>query len=320
MRHRKCEIMAIKKTNVMVFCPMCNCESESVNFYESQNHHDGCEFNKDGSVKKIGYVRYCKKHISSCYLDYLKKGTMQSAVYFTCALTDTPFIKEVWDRYIELRNEKIKSGKITPTQLKTYNDFAKYREQLKAMKKATDDWNDFSATNVDYKDIMGLKKSDIALEAEKDKFVLDWGKRENIQDYQYLEYEYGRLTKDKPLKPQEETLYRKLCIVELMIRLKEENNESTSTEQTQLLNLMKTLKIDNFQEEKDKSTIEEIIEKQIWEVENTEPCEIIDREYWKDYCDIGKNWGKEIIRAVKNLITGSREFPNIESYDKKKEE
>ena len=304
----------------MVFCPMCNCESESVNFYESQNHHDGCEFNKDGSVKKIGYVRYCKKDIAKCYLDYLKKGTMQSAVYFTCALTDTPFIKEVWDRYIELRNEKIKSGKITPTQLKTYNDFAKYREQLKAMKKATDDWNDFSNTNVDYRDIMGLKKSDIALEAEKDKFVLDWGKRENIQDYQYLEYEYGRLTKDKPLKPQEETLYRKLCMVELMIRLKEENDEPTSTEQTQLLNLMKTLKIDNFQEEKDKSTIEEIIEKQIWEVENTEPCEIIDREYWKDYCDIGKNWGKEIIRAVKNLITGSREFPNIESYDKKKEE
>jgi hypothetical protein len=312
--------MAIKKTNVMVFCPMCNCESESVNFYESQNPHDGCEFNKDGSVKKIGYVRYCKKDIAKCYLDYLKKGTMQSAVYFTCALTDTPFIKEVWDRYIELRNEKIKSGKITPTQLKTYNDFAKYREQLKAMKKATDDWNDFSATNVDYRDIMGLKKSDIALEAEKDKFVLDWGKRENIQDYQYLEYEYGRLTKDKPLKPQEETLYRKLCMVELMIRLKEEKDEPTSTEQTQLLNLMKTLKIDNFQEEKDKSTIEEIIEKQIWEVENTEPCEIIDREYWKDYCDIGKNWGKEIIRAVKNLITGSREFPNIESYDKKKEE
>ncbi len=312
--------MAIKKTNVMIFCPMCNCESESVNFYESQNPHDGCEFNKDGSVKKIGYVRYCKKHIASCYLDYLKKGTMQSAVYFTCALTDTPFIKEVWDRYIELRNEKIKSGKITPTQLKTYNDFAKYREQLKAMKKATDDWNDFSNTNVDYRDIMGLKKSDIALEAEKDKFVLDWGKRENIQDYQYLEYEYGRLTKDKPLKPQEETLYRKLCMVELMIRLKEEKDEPTNTEQTQLLNLMKTLKIDNFQEEKDKSTIEEIIEKQIWEVENTEPCEIIDREYWKDYCDIGKNWGKEIIRAVKNLITGSREFPNIESYDKKKEE
>src|SRR5574344_731635 len=312
--------MAVRKTGTMVYCSMCGTESLSSDFYESTNPHDGYECDNKGNIKRMGYVKICKKHIAQVYLDYLKKGTMQSAVYFTCALTDTPFIKEVWDRYIELRNEKIKSGKITPTQLQTYNDFAKYREQLKAMKKATDDWNDFSNTNVDYRDIMGLKKSDIALEAEKDKFVLDWGKRENIQDYQYLEYEYGRLTKDKPLKPQEETLYRKLCIVELMIRLKEENNESTSTEQTQLLNLMKTLKIDNFQEEKDKSTIEEIIEKQIWEVENTEQCEIIDREYWKDYCDIGRNWGKEIIRAVKNLITGSREFPNIESYDKKKEE
>ena len=315
--------MAIKKTNVMVFCPMCNCESESVNFYESQNPHDGCEFNKDGSVKKIGYVRYCKNHIAKCYLDYLKKGNMQSAVYFTCALTDTPFIKEVYDRYIELRNEKIKSGKLTPTQLKTYNDFAKYREQLRTMKKAMDSWNDFSDTNVDYKDIMGLKKPDIALEAEKDKFILNWGKYDDLQDYQLLEFYYDELTDGVEFKNKaHELLYRDLCQARLKKRKIEsgESDEDISKTQTQILTLMNKLKIDNFQEERDKSLVEEIIERQIWETENCEPSEVIDKEYWKDYCDIGKNWGREIVRAVKNLITGSREFPNIESYDNKKEE
>ena len=315
--------MAVRKTGTMVYCSMCGTESLSSDFYESTNPHDGYECDSKGNVKRMGYVKICKKDIAKCYLDYLKKGTMQSAVYFTCALTDTPFIKEVWDRYIELRNEKIKSGKITPTQLKTYNDFAKYREQLKAMKKATDDWNDFSATNVDYKDIMGLKKPDIALEAEKDKFILNWGKYDSLQDYQLLEFYYDELTDGITFKNKaHELLYRDLCQARLKKRKIEsgESEEDISKTQTQILTLMNKLKIDNFQEEKDKSAIEEIIEKQIWEVENTEPCEVVDREYWKDYCDIGKNWGKEIIRAVKNLITGSREFPNIESYDKKKEE
>lgn len=296
----------------MVFCPMCNCESESVNFYESQNPHDGCEFNKDGSVKKIGYVRYCKKDIAKCYLDYLKKGTMQSAVYFTCALTDTPFIKEVWDRYIELRNEKIKSGKITPTQLKTYNDFAKYREQLKAMKKAMDNWNDFSDTNVDYKDIMGLKKPDIALEAEKDKFILNWGIQEKMSDYEILEYYFDELTDGVEFANKaQEFLYRDLCIAKLNKRKIDsgEKEDSVKEVQAQILNLMKTLKIDNFEEKKEQTLVERMLENRIAIQEQEKPAfHYNDLKKNEDFLGRGKYFYDHIYRPFHNVLRGSKMY------------
>ena len=317
--------MAIKKTNVMVFCPMCNCESESVNFYESQNPHDGCEFNKDGSVKKIGYVRYCKKHIASCYLDYLKKGNMQSAVYFTCALTDTPFIKEVYDRYIELRNEKIKSGKLTPTQLKTYNDFAKYREQLRTMKKAMDNWNDFSDTNVDYKDIMGLKKPDIALEAEKDLLVLNWGIQDQMNDYDFLEKTFERYTKDVEfVNAQQEDLYRDLCRDRLSLRKINDNNYSGSETQDaiskRIERTMAKLKVDEFESNKPKTISEQMLFAKIAQIEQTKPADLYkEPKKYKDFNKLREYERDMVLRPLLNTLAGHKDFniniDDIERYN-----
>ena len=312
--------MAIKKTNVMVFCPMCNCESESVNFYESQNPHDGCEFNKDGSVKKIGYVRYCKNHIAKCYLDYLKKGNMQSAVYFTCALTDTPFIKEVYDRYIELRNEKIKSGKLTPTQLKTYNDFAKYREQLRTMKKAMDNWNDFSDTNVDYKDIMGLKKPDIALEAEKDLLVLNWGMQEQMSDYDFLEKTFERYTKGVEfVNAQQEDLYRDLCRDRLSLRKLNDGNyngeESQEVISKRVERTMSKLKVDEFESNKPKTISEQMLFAKIAQIEQTKPADLYkEPKKYKDFNKLRKYEKDMVLRPLLNTLAGHKDF-NIDIDD-----
>ena len=312
--------MAIKKTNVMVFCPMCNCESESVNFYESQNPHDGCEFNKDGSVKKIGYVKYCKNHIAKCYLDYLKKGNMQSAVYFTCALTDTPFIKEVYDRYIELRNEKIKSGKLTPTQLKTYNDFAKYREQLRTMKKAMDSWNDFSDTNVDYKDIMGLKKPDIALEAEKDLLVLNWGMQEQMSDYDFLEKTFERYTKGVEfVNAQQEDLYRDLCRDRLSLRKLNDGNyngeESQEVISKRVERTMSKLKVDEFESNKPKTISEQMLFAKIAQIEQTKPADLYkEPKKYKDFNKLRKYEKDMVLRPLLNTLAGHKDF-NIDIDD-----
>ena len=312
--------MAIKKTNVMVFCPMCNCESESINFYESQNPHDGCEFNKDGSVKKIGYVKYCKNHIAKCYLDYLKKGNMQSAIYFTCALTDTPFIKEVYDRYIELRNEKIKSGKLTPTQLKTYNDFAKYREQLRTMKKAMDNWNDFSDTNVDYKDIMGLKKPDIALEAEKDLLVLNWGIQDQMNDYDFLEKTFERYTKGVEfVNAQQEDLYRDLCRDRLALRKINDGNYNGSETQDaiskRIERTMAKLKVDEFESNKPKTISEQMLFAKIAQIEQTKPADLYkEPKKYKDFNKLRKYEKDMVLRPLLNTLAGHKDF-NIDIDD-----
>ena len=38
---------------------------------------------------------------------------------------------------------------------------------------------------------------------------------------------------------------------------------------------------------------------------------LLDKEEYKDYLDIEKDWGKHILRAVKNLLTGSKDYPKI---------
>lgn len=173
-------------------------------------------------------------------------------------------------------------------------------------------------------DVQHLRKSEELVQAEYEKFELDWG-RQTTEDYQFLEYRYDVYTDGKVLSPAQETLYRQLCLVELRKRKKEamadlandknELGDSTKEEQAMILTLMQKLKIDNFAENKDKDETELLIEKQIWEHENKKPCEIVDLDYYKDMCDIKKNWGKQIKRAVVNLITGSKDYPDIEKDD-----
>ena len=316
--------MAIKRTNLMLYCPMCNIEKNSCDFYETINPHDGYMLTSQGNVARMGYTRLCKDDIYKCYLEYLKKGTMQSAVYFTCALTDTPFIKEVWERYIDLRKEKIKSGKITPNQLKTYNDFAKYREQLKAMKKATDDWIDFSATNVDYTEIMGLKKSDIALEAEKDKLILNWGVQKQMSDYDFLEKTFERYTHGVEfVNAQQEDLYRDLCRDRLSIRKindgNYQGNETLEVIGKRVERIMSTLKVDEFESNKPKTISEQLMFSKIAQIEETKPADLYKEP--NKYCDFNhyKEYDEKLIyRPLGNTLAGHRDFnisiDDIERY------
>lgn len=54
-----------------------------------------------------------------------------------------------------------------------------------------------------------------------------------------------------------------------------------------------------------------MLEKQIWEIENTTPAECEDLNKYKDFCNIESDWFKYIVSAVKNLIAGTKEYPLI---------
>ena len=86
---------------------------------------------------------------------------------------------------------------------------------------------------------------------------------------------------------------------------------SGKEEQDMVLKLMKTLKLDNFTQKKEKTLTEQMLEHQIWEIENTEPCECEDLEKYKDFCNIEADWFKYVVSAVKNLIAGTKEYPLI---------
>lgn len=253
-----------------------------------------------------GRVPYCKECCNKMFQYYLDETkSAQSALYYTLMKMDVPFIKDIYEKV----NEMSVSGDVNGR--KTAISIGSYMNTIRKYTKNKEIWSDFSATDVDISDIDSKIQTREVKKKEMDKFILDWGQQPNLEDYQFLEYRYDVYTEGRELTPSQETLYRKLCLAELSARRKEANQDSSKEDTEQIMKLMSKLKIDNFEERKEKSDIERILEKQIWEIENTEPAEIVSKEEYKDYLDIEKDWGKHILRAVKNLLTGSKDYPMI---------
>lgn len=302
--------MKIKRESV-AHCIECNRDYVIDKFYDS----------KATFLGKARVIPYCEDCCNDILQYYLKeKGSLESAVFYTCAKLDVPFIKSVFEASVKHKNNLIsKSNDKKDTDYNIFKYYYMYLWGGKSLQKNTDVWCDFSNTDVSLDSINSAKKSEEAFKQDMEKFILDWG-NQAIEDYQFLEYRYDVYTKDKVLTPAQETLYRSLCKAELRKRKKESKAEyendsdigdSVKEDNEMIMKLMDKLKISNFNEIKDKSDVELLIERQIWEHENTDPCEIVDKEYYKDYCDIGKNWGKQILRACRNILGGSREYPDI---------
>lgn len=265
-----------------------------------------------------GVIPYCETCCEEIFNYYLSKtGDVQEAYRYTCAKMDIPFIQKVYDAVCDY-NEKLMKSKKKNTENPNENMFKNYYMFLwgdKSIQTDIDTWEDYSDSDIPYTAVIKSDKSSDELD-DYTRFELDWGKQD-YDDYQFLEYRFDYWTKDKAINRVQEEYYRQLCLVELRKRKKESNKndggigESTKEEQELIMKLIDKLKIGNFEEVKQKSLTEQMIENQIFEIENKEPCEVIDREYYKDYCDIGKNWGRQVLRAVKNILSGSAEFPDI---------
>lgn len=294
--------MAMKKAENVTLCmghntPMLQCIGLKK---DSEYFSSWSQFHANG---KVPYCKECCSKIFNYYLDETKSA--KTALYYTLMKIDTPFIKEVYEKVNERSLSGDANGKKTSINIGTYmNELRKYSKNKEI-------WSDFSATNVDITEVDSKIQTAEIKQKEMDKFMLDWGEQPNLEDYQFLEYRYSVYTDGMELTPSQETLYRKLCLAELSARRKEANQDSSKEDTEQIMKLMAKLKIDNFEEKKDKTDIERILEKQIWEIENIEPAEMVDKEEYKDYLNIEKDWGKHILRAVKNLLIGSKDYPNI---------
>ena len=261
------------------------------------------------------------------------------ALWYTCAILDVPFVLDVFKKFSENKENSITKReeqidkttgkkKYTPKEnvefANGYKDFAYYYDLLKNKCKPsiTQDWTTFeSGTDVDWKDLAVSVNTNGITEEEKNSYLLDWGKQPDLDSYAFLDYTYDKLTMGKKLVPSQEMLYRDLCLARLNKRNLDDQDTLSQDDikkvQDQILGLMQRLKIDNFNEIKEKSAIDKMLETRVWEIENTKPAELIDRNMYKDYLDIGKSWGKHILHAVRNLIAGTREFPNVtkDSWD-----
>ena len=240
-----------------------------------------------------------------------KYQSLEHAMWVSCAEVGIPFVRRVFT-YLE---EKVKAnGKVS----RGYNYMGNYLQLMKMYRKKSDHWESFADTDVALGEIETVQKHELSIQAEAEKFQLDWGYQE-VEDYQYLEYRYDEYTRDLGvLCPSQETLYRRLCLVELAIRKKDNNNEETKDEQKQMIQLMKTLGIDNFENSRDMSMQDKIIEAQIAWMEEEEPAyHYRDLEKYKDFLGAGTYWENHVIRPLRIVLTGSKEYTLKETKDER---
>ena len=183
----------------MKYCPKCGFEIEQSMFYQSKNpHHDG-------------FLPYCKDHCNSIYKEYKDKtNDTAKALFYTCALFDVPFVLEVFKKFNENKDRKIKEHqekldtkgkkKYTVAQdveyANGYLDFYWYWDCLNKTNCGANDWSTFySGTDVDFKDVSNNIKDLEVKEAEKSKYILDWGLQDTIDDYKFLDNIFEKYTK-----------------------------------------------------------------------------------------------------------------------------
>lgn len=101
--------------------------------------------------------------------------------------------------------------------------------------------------------------------------------------------------------------YRDLCKAELR---KFEGDDDKGQTTKEIVDLMKLLKISDFQRD-EKSEDEKFIDKIVWMIEETEPAEEEDEEKYKDIAGYEEMYN-EIMRCMRNLLTGTKDFPDID--------
>ena len=260
------------------------------------------EFFNSWSKFSDGKVFYCKNCVQKIYQYFLDETKSEkSATYFTLMKIDIPFIEEVYQKAINK---------------KTQYSVGTYIAELHKSTQNKDIWGDSSLSNIDLSNTESIVKTVENKKIELSNLEKIWGRQDSVEDYDFLEETFKRYTKGIEFSnPQQEDLYKDLCRDRLLLRKINDNRyngeETLDKVQNRISKTMSTLKVDQFEKQKDKSDIEKILEKQIWEIENTEPAEVVDKNEYKDFLNIESEWGNHILRAMKNILSGSKDYPNI---------
>lgn len=298
--------MAVKakaKSVTMGYCVQDSREYPSDRFYE---HHNTELFPK-------GFVPYCKDCCNAMLNYYLQKtGTLEASMWYVCARLDMPFIRKVFEK---AQSQQVKVEKFVDT-------YYSYLWGSHSMKKTLDTWDSFADSDVDYNEINTTVKDAEGIKAQQKELELKWGHQETEEDYSFLEYLYGKYTNSISIEnPQQEDLYRDLCLARLEKRKIEEGKCDTDISKTQarILNLMKTLKLDDFESTKPKTLSEQLMFAKIAQIEMTQPCDLYkEPQKYKDFNKVRKYYQDICLRPLKNTLAGTRDFDidvdNLQDY------
>lgn len=240
---------------------------------------------------------YCK----DCCIEIMQKnlrrfGNVEKALWYTCAELGFPFRSAVYERL----NEKMKtySGK-------RINYLGEYIRLFHAVMSKTDKWESFNDTDVSMGEFSAMQDAAYKREEEIRELKMLWGDSFSVDDISYLEYRFTIYTEGMELTEYQASRYRDLCLCELKIK----NMEEVKTNMALKANIAKELGIDKFTRDSDKTEAEKYLENDIYMMEQYEPAEYYaDKELYKDFVGIYKYWTKWVLRPIKNLIIGSKDY------------
>ena len=290
--------MAAEITNGKYAKNVCECCGEKKNgtlFYPNY----GIQY------KERTKVRFCKECCLKRMLYYIEFLNEEAALWVVLSELGIPFIKNIYEQVLEERaNYKGNKPEIVGHYIKRLLECPKIYSGF---------WDsDTSITEI-------LKKEN----EEKENEIIDfeemeeiWGKYPNdecTKAYTFLQKTFKDYTSDLTIEMDANLInrYRDLCKAEYRKRKADEKGDVSEIKQAQanLTDLLKLLKLNDFQSNQ-KSETEKMIERKIWIIENNKPSECEDLDIYRDISGFESTWN-HILRCVKNLVSGSREYPDI---------
>lgn len=253
-----------------------------------------------------------------CCKDKLKTyteitGSESAAFWLVLSELGVPFIKEIWDNF------QIFKATATPS---TDLIMAYLRVLSESGIKVDGFWQSDVMLDMLMDSVVDreVKKEELDLQKE----VRVWGKfldkdgKIDQTAYEYLNAKMEEYTGNLSLtRPAQINRYRDLCKAELRkIRLEEDPEaiqKDISAATTEILTLMKLLKIDNFQSDS-RTDVEKTLEYQMALMEKTKPCEDEDINKYRDFCGF-YNLEQSLMRPLRNLIAGTKDYPSLTKGD-----
>ena len=251
------------------------------------------------------YLPICKTCCNKKLKDYIT-ATKNDAAGLWCLLAELsiPFLREVWEPTQKIVFESTNAGR-KPDLFLTY---------LRTLKELGIVAEGFWQSNMmldDFVEIGESKKEEVKEVVDLNEQQRIWGKFDS-EDYEFLNFTFNEYTQE--LLEMDANLirrYRDLAKAELRKRKADESGDMNEIKNAQsvLNNQLTLLKLNNFKDNKQSDT-EKFIERMAWNIENTKPSECEDTQKYKDFSNFGINW-EDIMRTVKNLVAGSREYPDV---------
>ena len=283
----------MSKKDIEAFCPCCG-ELKSI----KKGFTDGYGVQMG---KKLLYCKQCNKQKLDKYKNYL---TEQGAFWVLCAENGLPYIQNVYDFTMEAYAKSYKTVGISLLDI-----YVKNLKQLETI------YNGFWDSDRTLNELEHKNKNQEELNPKSDLIKLEriWGKFDNpIEAYTFLEELFKDYTEDiLEMDTNLKNRYRDLCKAEYSKRKAEENGDvnEISKAQDNIIKLLKLLKLDNFKET-NIDPREKFIDRIAWMIENEEPAEDEDKEKYRDIAGYEKSF-KEIMRSMRNLIAGTKDYPDI---------